>query len=360
VNEERAQLSISLDDYDYLLPTELIAQHPPARRTDSRLLVLDKAGAGLEHRDFRDLPDYLREGDVLVLNETRVLPGRLRARKESGGKVEVLLLEPLEAGAWQVLLKPGKAFAEGRTFALEKDPGVSITCRERQGQSFSVSFSCAGAILGNDEVRQVARSIGEMPLPPYINREVSERESLEDTERYQTIYARVPGSAAAPTAGLHLDAETVEKIEAAGIEVLRLTLHIGLDTFKPLTSDALKSGRLHGEKVEISPETADRLQQAHREGKRIIAVGTTTTRALESFADSGFPVPYRERTHLFIRPPRKFKLVDGLLTNFHLPRSSLLMLVSSLAGRERILAAYQEAIENKYRFFSYGDAMLIL
>ena len=201
--------------------------------------------------------------------------------------------------------------------------------------------------------------VGEIPLPPYISREQPSRESPEDAERYQTIYARVPGSAAAPTAGLHLEAEAIEQLEAAGIELLRLTLHIGLDTFKPLSSEALESGRLHGETVEISSATARKLQEARSEKRRVIAVGTTTTRALESFADSGFPAPFRERTHLFIRPPRKFKLVDGLITNFHLPRSSLLMLVSSLAGRERILAAYREAINNSYRFFSYGDAMLL-
>jgi S-adenosylmethionine:tRNA ribosyltransferase-isomerase len=360
VNEERAEQPISLEDYDYALPRELIAQHPPARRSDSRLLVLDRAREELEHRSFSDLPEYLRKGDVLVLNETRVLPARLRARKESGGKVEVLLLEPVEENRWHVLLKPGKAFTEGRSLALEKDPEVRITCHQRREQSFIVSFNTAGGDLEEEGVRLLAQRIGEIPLPPYIEREDPGRESPEDTERYQTIYARVPGSAAAPTAGLHLEAGTIEELEAAGIELLKLTLHIGLDTFKPLSDEALRSGRLHGELVEISSSTAQRLQQARQEGKRIIAVGTTTTRALESFAESGFPASFRERTHLFIRPPRKPRLVGGLITNFHLPRSSLLMLVSSLAGRERILAAYREAIDNGYRFFSYGDAMLIL
>jgi len=360
VSGEKDDCSISLEDYDYELPPELIAQHPPPRRADSRLLVLDRAREELEHRSFRELPGYLRDGDILVLNETLVLPGRLRARKQSGGKVEVLLLEPVADRRWQVLLKPGKAFAEGRSLALEKDPGTSISCHERRGQTFIVSFSAAGDTLGEEDVRLLSRRIGEIPLPPYISREQPNRKSPEDVERYQTIYARVPGSAAAPTAGLHLEAEAIEQLEAAGIELLRLTLHIGLDTFKPLSSEALESGRLHGETVEISEATARKLQDARSEKRRIIAVGTTTTRALESFADSGFPAPFRERTHLFIRPPRKFKLVDGLITNFHLPRSSLLMLVSSLAGRERILAAYREAINNGYRFFSYGDAMLIL
>ena len=330
------------------------------RRAASRLLVLDRAREELEHRSFRELPGYLRDGDILVLNETLVLPGRLRARKQSGGKVEVLLLEPVADRRWQVLLKPGKAFAEGRSLALEKDPGTSISCHERRGQTFIVSFSAAGDTLGEEDVRLLSRRIGEIPLPPYINREQPSRKSPEDVERYQTIYARVPGSAAAPTAGLHLEAAAIEQLEAAGIELLRLTLHIGLVTFKPLSSEALESGRLHGETVEISSATARKLQDARNEKRRVIAVGTTTTRALESFADSGFPASFRERTHLFIRPPRKFKLVDGLITNFHLPRSSLLMLVSSLAGRERILAAYREAINNGYRFFSYGAAMLIL
>ena len=363
MSEERVKLSNSLDDYDYPLPPGLIAQHPPERRSDSRLLVLDRSRRRLEHRTFSELAEYLRDGDVLVLNETRVLPARLRARKESGGKVEVLLLEPVELEgreAWQVLLRPGKAFAEGRSLLLEKDPGLSILCQRRQEQTFIVSFFREGTPLDAAEVRKIAERIGEIPLPPYINRESDERESPRDAERYQTVYARVPGSAAAPTAGLHLEPGAIERLEAAGIALLRLTLHIGIDTFKPLSRKAIESGKLHGELVEIAAETAHRLLAAREEGRRIIAVGTTTVRALESFAAGGFPGSFRQRTRLFIRPPWEFQITDGLITNFHLPRSSLLMLVSSLAGRERILAAYKEAISRQYRFFSYGDAMLIL
>ncbi|MEE3180630.1 MAG: tRNA preQ1(34) S-adenosylmethionine ribosyltransferase-isomerase QueA [Planctomycetota bacterium] len=363
MSEERAELSISLDDYDYPLPAELIAQHPAQQRSASRLLVLDRSAPGLEHRTFSDLPHYLRAGDVLVLNETRVLPARLRAKKESGGKVEVLLLEPVELEgeqAWQVLLKPGKAFAEGRTLQLEKDPETGIRCLARKGQTFIVSFSRAGEELDPAELRSLAEKIGEIPLPPYISREPQERESPHDSERYQTVYARVPGSSAAPTAGLHLDPGALRQLESAGVEILRLTLHIGLDTFKPLSQEAIDSGTLHGERVELPSQTAAKLLEARRENRRIIAVGTTTVRALESFADSGFEAPFNQRTHLFIRPPWEFRLVDGLITNFHLPRSSLLMLVSSLTGRERLLATYKEAVEQEYRFFSYGDAMLIL
>lgn len=363
MSEERGRLSISLDDYDYPLPAELIAQHPPAQRADSRLLVLDRCAREIEHRSFSDLPRYLRAGDVLVLNETRVLPARLRARKKSGGKVEVLLLEPVEIEGqedWQVLLRPGKAFAEGRCLVLEKDSEISIRCRARRGQTFLVSFSLDGRSLSPLEVRALAERIGEIPLPPYINRGPQERESPQDTERYQTVYARVPGSVAAPTAGLHLDPDTLRKLESAGIEILKLTLDIGLGTFKPLGQEALDSGKLHGERVAICAETAKKLVKARQQARRIIAVGTTTVRALESFAAGGYEVPFGERTRLFIRPPWEFKLISGLITNFHLPRSSLLMLVSSLTGRQRLLAVYGEAIEKKYRFFSYGDAMLIL
>ena len=363
MSEERAELSSSLDDYDYPLPAELIAQHPARQRSASRLLVLDRSAPGLEHRTFSDLPGYLQAGDVLVLNETRVLPARLRAKKESGGKVELLLLEPVELEgeqAWQVLLKPGKAFAEGRTLQLEKDPETGVRCLARKDQSFLVSFVRAGQELDPAGVRSLAEKTGEIPLPPYICREPGERESPHDSERYQTVYAKVPGSSAAPTAGLHLDPGALNRLESAGVEILRLTLHIGLDTFKPLSQEALDSGRLHGERVEVPSQTAAKLLDARRENRRIIAVGTTTVRALESFAESGFETPFNQRTHLFIRPPWEFRLVDGLITNFHLPRSSLLMLVSSLTGRERLLAAYREAVEQKYRFFSYGDAMLIV
>ena len=232
---EKDGCSISLEDYDYELPPELIAQHPPPRRADSRLLVLDRAREGLEHRSFRELPGYLREGDILVLNETLVLPGRLRARKESGGKVEVLLLEPVTDRRWQVLLKPGKAFAEGRSLALEKDPEIGITCHERRGQTFIVSFSAAGSSLDEEEVRLLAQRVGEIPLPPYISREQPSRESPEDAERYQTIYARVPGSAAAPTAGLHFTEEVLTALQAKGVVFETVTLHVGVGTFRPLT-----------------------------------------------------------------------------------------------------------------------------
>ncbi len=360
---ERTEPSISLDDYDYPLPPELIAQHPAQQRSGSRMLVLDRSRTGVEHRTFSDLPGYLQSGDVLVLNETRVLPVRLRAKKESGARVELLLLEPIELEgeqAWQVLLRPGKAFARGRVLQLEKDSETGIRCLARKGRTFIVSFSRAGKELDPGEVRSLAERAGEIPLPPYISREPGERESPHDSERYQTVYARVPGSSAAPTAGLHLDPETILQLESDGVEILRLTLHIGLDTFKPLSQEDLDSGKLHGERVEIPSETAARLLKARQENRRIIAVGTTTVRALESFADCGFEAPFSRRTHLFIRPPWKFRLVDGLITNFHLPRSSLLMLVSSLTGRERLLSVYQAAVEQKYRFFSYGDAMLIL
>jgi S-adenosylmethionine:tRNA ribosyltransferase-isomerase len=358
---------LSLADYDYELPPERIAQEPAARRDDSRLLVLRRESGVFEHRRFGEIADLLEAGDVLALNDTRVIPARLRARKETGGRVEVLLLEPASAGdaeeshgAWRVLLRPGKAARAPAALRLLERPEVTLRTLGRDGEVVTVLFEREGERLRAHQVFELCDQVGETPLPPYIHREPGAGRRPEDRERYQTVFARAPGSAAAPTAGLHFTANLLATLESRGVERVPITLHVGIDTFRPLSEETLRAGELHGERVSIAEAAAQRLIEARTEGRRIVAVGTTTARALESFAAAGCPLPYRARTRLFIRPPYRFSLLGGLLTNFHLPRSSLLLLVCAFAGRDRVLAAYAEAISLGYRFYSYGDAMLIL
>jgi len=340
-----------LDDFDFHLPDEAIAQYPAAERDLSRLLVLDRISGELAHRRFRDLPGLLRPGDTVVLNESRVLAARLRGcREETGGRVELLLVRPDGDGAWRAMGRPMRrlragtvlSFAEGRLRGL-------VTGRAGHDQ-VCVRFS--------DQSGEPAdpTEAGEMPLPPYIHRELVE----EDGERYQTVYARHAGSVAAPTAGLHFTAELLEDLAATGVGVERLILHVGPGTFAPVRADDPTQHRLDAEYYTLTPATAQRINHRRREGGRVVAVGTTVTRTLETCASEvGELAGASGWTELFIYPGYEFRAVDAMITNFHLPRTSLLMLVAALAGRERVLRAYAEAVEAGYRFYSYGDAMLI-
>jgi S-adenosylmethionine:tRNA ribosyltransferase-isomerase len=348
-----------LSAYDYDLPPELIAQEPPPARGDSRLLVLHRGSGLREHRLFPEITTYFRPGDILVLNETRVFPARLRARRRTGASVEVLLVEKASGGAvWLALGRPGRAFRRGEDTPLVSGE-ASIRALGREGDFFLVEIWSGGRALSADEVIDLCERTGEMPLPPYIRRSGEDRKSPLDRERYQTVFARRTGAVAAPTAGLHVTAELLAAAAAAGVEVARLSLHVGPGTFRPLDEEAYRGGVLHGEQVEIGREAGEAVLRARASGRRVIAVGTTTVRALESFALD--PVlPFIRRTDLFIKPGHAFRAVDALVTNFHLPRSSLLLLVSAFAGREAILDAYREAARERYRFYSYGDAMFIV
>ena len=336
-------------DFDYELPEELIAQHPAAQRDHSRLLVMDKYTGAVEHRVFRDIVDYLHAGDVLVLNNTKVIPARIFGVKEGGtAKIEVLLLKRDDdlPNTWEVLVHPGKRakvgtvidFGEGRL----KGEVIANTSAGRK-----VTFHFDGIF------EEILEELGTMPLPPYIH------EQLEDQNRYQTVYAKVDGSAAAPTAGLHFTTELLETLRQNGIEIEEVLLHVGLGTFKPVSEEDIEDHEMHSEYYEISEETADRINKAKAEGRRIISVGTTSTRALESAAKDGRLQAGSGWTNIFIYPGYKWQIIDGLITNFHLPKSTLMMLVSALSTREHILAAYKEAVAQRYRFFSFGDAMFI-
>lgn len=336
-------------DFDYELPEELIAQHPAAQRDHSRLLVMDKYTGAVEHRVFRDIVNYLHAGDVLVLNNTKVIPARIFGVKEGGtAKIEVLLLKRDDdlPNTWEVLVHPGKRakvgtvidFGEGRL----KGEVIANTSAGRK-----VTFHFDGIF------EEILEELGTMPLPPYIH------EQLEDQNRYQTVYAKVDGSAAAPTAGLHFTTELLETLRQNGVEIEEVLLHVGLGTFKPVSEEDIEDHEMHSEYYEISQETADRINKAKAEGRRIISVGTTSTRALESAAKDGRLQAGSGWTNIFIYPGYKWQIIDGLITNFHLPKSTLMMLVSALSTREHILAAYKEAVAQLYRFFSFGDAMFI-
>lgn len=335
-------------DFYYDLPEELIAQTPAEPRDSSRLLVYDRATEMTEHKIFSDIKNYLKAGDVLVINNTRVLPARLFAHTEYGGAVEVLLLKRLEKDRWEVLVKPGKKCVRGKKLIISDELSLFVEDITDSGERI-VNFKYDGVF------EEILERTGSMPLPPYI------KEKLKDKSRYQTVYAQRDGSAAAPTAGLHFTPELLAEIEAKGVEVAEILLHVGLGTFRPVKEDNITDHKMHSEYFEVGEKAAEIINRAKREKRRVIAVGTTSVRTLESVADgNGLLKPCSGNTQIFIYPPYKFKCVDALITNFHLPESTLIMLVAALTGREKILDLYKTAVENKYRFFSFGDAMLVL
>lgn len=333
-------------DFDYDLPQELIAQHPMEPRDHSRLLVVDKHTGKLEHKHFYDLVDYLRPGDVLVFNDTRVIPARLHGTKDTGAHVEVFLLTRKNATDWEVLVRPGKKLQVGAKINFSDE----LSCEVIEHTDFGgrvVRFKYDGIF------EEILDRLGETPLPPYITA------PLEDKERYQTVYNRERGSAAAPTAGLHFTKELLQKIKDKGCEEVFVTLHVGLGTFRPVSEANIEDHKMHKEFYTVSQQAADAINKAKAEGRRIIAVGTTAVRTLESAGADGTMKAGGNWTNIFIYPGYKFRFVDDLVTNFHLPQSTLLMLVSTLSTREIMLATYKTAVEEKYRFFSFGDAMFI-
>ena len=340
---------MKVSDFDFYLPEELIAQHPLEKRDTSRLMVLDKETGKIEHKVFKDIIDYLNEGDTLVLNNTRVMPARLIGAKEgTGGKIEFLLLKRLEGDKWECLAKPGKSAKPGRRFEFGDGKLKCEVLEVLETGNRIVEFEYEGIF------EEVLDSLGEMPLPPYIH------EKLDDKERYQTVYSKETGSAAAPTAGLHFTEELLKKIEDKGVNIAYVTLHVGLGTFRPVKAETIDEHIMHSEFYQLSKETADIINNTKENGKRVISVGTTSTRTLETIADeNGVVRECSGWTNIFIYPGYKFKVVDNLITNFHLPESTLIMLVSALAGKEHVLNAYNEAVKEKYRFFSFGDAMFI-
>lgn len=335
-------------DFYFELPEELIAQTPIERRDHSRLLHMDKRSGELEHRHFYELPEYLRAGDCLVLNDSRVLPARLIGTRPGGGSVELVLLRDLGNGRWECLSRPGRKTKPGTQLSFGNGELLAEVADYAPGGNRVIQFKYEGIFL------EVLERLGKMPLPPYIKAE------LEDSERYQTVYSKQLGSAAAPTAGLHFTPELLEKIAAKGINVCYVTLHVGLGTFRPVKEDEIEAHEMHSEFCIIPEATADLVSQTKKQGGRIVAVGTTSCRTLESFSKPDGSLPACSGwTDIFIYPGYKFKCVDALITNFHLPESTLIMLVSALAGRENVLNAYNCAVKEKYRFFSFGDSMMI-
>ena len=333
-------------DFDYNLPESYIAQTPAEPRDSSRLLVLHRDTGELEHHIFRDVADYLDAGDLLVLNQTRVIPARIFARKETGGRLELLLLRRRDELTWEALVG-GKGLRVGKLVKVENGPEAEVM-EILDGSERLIKFS--------EPIEPYFSKVGNVPLPPYI------REGLDDPERYQTVYAREPGSAAAPTAGLHFTPRLLEELQVKGVRIAYVTLHVGLDTFAPVTEDNPEAHKIHSEWCELSEGTADAINETRDRGGRVIAVGTTSVRTLESVANvaqDAMP-PYIGPTSLFILPGYQFKVVDAMITNFHLPKSTLLMLVSAFAGREKILESYEIAMQEGYRFYSFGDAMLIV
>ena len=338
---------MQLSDFSYDLPKELIAQRPLPERTDSRLLVLEGESGALQDLSFRDLPRWLHAGDLLVFNDTRVIPARLFGHKASGGRVEVLVERVLDAHRVHAHVRASKSPKPGTV--LELEGGVRATVLGREDDLFELEFA------GEEAVWSLLEAHGHMPLPPYIER----GDETADRERYQTVYARRPGAVAAPTAGLHFDADLLARLEAQGVETAYVTLHVGAGTFQPVRVSDLSQHRMHAEFLEVSPELCAKVEQCRARGGRVVAVGTTAVRSLESAAADGELRPYRGDTRLFITPGYRFRVVDALITNFHLPESTLLMLVCAFGGYAPVMAAYRHAVAQGYRFFSYGDAMFI-
>ena len=339
---------MNVSDFNYDLPEELIAQVPIKKRDESRLMVLNREKQTIEHRTFKDIIEYLEPGDCLVRNNTKVIPARIYGKKETGANVEFLLLNNIEGDIWETIVRPGNKLHVG-TKVIFGDGILKAEILEiMPGGTRKVKFEYTGIF------NEILDKIGLMPLPPYIHEELKER------DRYQTVYAKYNGSAAAPTAGLHFTEELLQKIEEKGIKIANVTLHVGIGTFRPVKEEKVEDHEMHSEHFYIKQEDVDKINETKRQGKRVIAVGTTSCRVLETIADENGMVKETEGdTQIFIYPGYKFKCLDGLITNFHLPQSTLLMLVSALAGRDFILKAYNEAVKEKYRFFSFGDAMFI-
>ena len=340
---------MKVSDFGYDLPERLIAQHPSEKRDESRLMVLNREKQTIEDKVFKDVIDYLNPGDCLVRNNTKVIPARLYGKKETGANVEFLLLKRIHDDTWEVIVRPGRKLLKGAK-VIFGDGILEATIDDvLENGNRLVTFKYEGIF------NEILDQIGLMPLPPYI------KEKLKDKDRYQTVYAKYDGSAAAPTAGLHFTEELLEKIRQKGVEIANVTLHVGIGTFRPVKVENVEEHDMHSEHYYIKKEDADKINNAKKNGKRIISVGTTSCRVLESIADeSGFVKETEGDTSIFIYPGYKFKCIDSLITNFHLPESTLVMLVSALAGKDFILKAYKEAVEKEYRFFSFGDAMIIL
>ena len=340
---------MNVSDFYYDLPEELIAQTPIEKRDESRLMVLNRDKQTIEHKTFKDIIDYLEPGDCLVRNNTKVIPARLYGKKATGAKIEFLLLNRIEGDIWECIVRPGHKLKPGTEVEFGEGILKGTVLDIMPGGTRKVEFKYEGIF------NEILDQIGLMPLPPYIH------ESLKDKDRYQTVYAKYDGSAAAPTAGLHFTPELFEKIKAKGIEVANVTLHVGIGTFRPVKVENVEEHHMHSEHFYIKQEDVDKINTAKKNGKRVIAIGTTSCRVLETIADENGMVKATEGdTQIFIYPGYKYKCLDGLVTNFHLPESTLIMLVSALAGRDYIMKAYNEAVKERYRFFSFGDAMLIL
>ena len=344
-----------VSEFDYELPEELIAQLPAEKRENSRMLVLNRANHTIEHKHFYDIVDLIEPDSLLVLNDTKVLPARLKGEKDTGAKIEIFLLKQTIEDCWDVLIKPSKRVKQGTVVKISDELSVEVLKRLEDDGEWSVRLLYEGDVL------DVLHRNGNIPLPPYIERKLpSEDLKKLDFERYQTVYARDEGSVAAPTAGLHFTKEILQKLKSKGVEIKYVTLNVGLGTFRPVKCENILEHKMHTEEFEISEDTAQAVNKAKKDGRKIIAVGTTTVRTLETaFSQFGKVKACRSASELFIYPPYEFKVVDNLITNFHLPKSTLLMLVSALAGKDFIFDAYREAIAQKYRFYSYGDCMYI-
>ena len=339
---------MKVSEFNYDLPEELIAQTPIEKRDESRLMVLDRSKQTIEHKTFKNIIDYLEPGDCLVRNNTKVIPARIYGKKETGAKVEFLLLKNMEGDIWETIVRPGNKLHVGTKVIFGEGLLTAEILEVMPGGTRKVQFSYKGIF------NEILDKIGLMPLPPYIH------EELKDNDRYQTVYAKYNGSAAAPTAGLHFTPELLKKIEEKGVKIANVTLHVGIGTFRPVKEENVENHEMHTEHFYIKQEDVDKINETKKQGKRVIAVGTTSCRVLETIADENGLVKETEAdTSIFIYPGYQFKCLDGLITNFHLPKSTLLMLVSALAGKDYILKAYQEAVKEKYRLFSFGDAMFI-
>ena len=344
-----------VSEFDYELPEELIAQMPADKRENSRMLVLNRENQTIEHKHFYDIVDYLDDNTLLVLNNTKVLPARLYGTKDTGAKIEVFLLESKESDIWSCLIRPSKRIKPDMVIKISDELSVKAIKRLEDDGEWLVELIHKGYLF------DILNKVGNLPLPPYIERKLQTEEIKNfDKERYQTVYAKDEGSVAAPTAGLHFTKEILKKLQDKGVEIAYVTLNVGLGTFRPVKCENILDHKMHSETFEISQETADIINRAKANGKKLVAVGTTTVRTLETaYQKYGEIKACHDHSELFIYPPYEFKVIDKLITNFHLPKSTLLMLVSALAGKDFIFRAYKEAVENRYRFFSYGDCMLI-